>query len=531
MAAKKTTGKPVKRESVPAAPPKKLSIGWLTGILVLAAVLRLYALGSVPRGFYGDEAMDGNNAAQALETGQFHVFYPENNGREGLYINLSAPFVLFLGNTIAAMRLVAAISGILTVWLVYLLGAGWFSARVGLIAAFLLSCSTWHLHNSRLTSRANLSPLFLCLTLYLLAKAFERRHDLRSYLIAAVGAGIAYGLGLHTYINYRVTPVLVAAFWFWWLIRARREKWTRQFWLGTGCFTAAAVIVMAPLLLYFYSHPGAFTGRAGAVAAWNSPTAPPNPIWTHTVATAQMFFDRGDHAWRHNISDRRELFLPVAVVFGVGLAVTLVSLIRARKNRFLYGFLMLWMAVAAVPSILSADEIHALRTTLMIPAVFLIAGLGGEWLWDLAAAILPAAPVKVLAVVFCIAVIVDPVKSYFVDWATHEWVARSYDAWLVDVAAQIRAAGRGKTRYIVIPYVEGENAGIPVLVQAVPYLTRSYTENQQKQANIRYIVQTDPRSNSPAQFCDQARTQHADGEVFCVAYKPDLLAPAIPVHR
>jgi hypothetical protein len=53
-------------------------------ILAYAAFLRLHALTTTPPGLYRDEAMNGNNALAALETHRFAVFYPENNGREGL---------------------------------------------------------------------------------------------------------------------------------------------------------------------------------------------------------------------------------------------------------------------------------------------------------------------------------------------------------------------------------------------------------------------------------------------------------------
>src|SRR3989338_6337276 len=43
-----------------------------------------------PPGLYPDEAMDGNNALSALHTGDFKVFYPPNNGVEGLYANIEA---------------------------------------------------------------------------------------------------------------------------------------------------------------------------------------------------------------------------------------------------------------------------------------------------------------------------------------------------------------------------------------------------------------------------------------------------------
>ena len=95
----------------------------LLPILLLAAFLRLYQVGAVPHGLHPDEAMNGSNALEVLETGRPQIFYPENNGREGLFINVQTLSVAIFGNDAFALRMPAAIFGILTVWGVYLLTA------------------------------------------------------------------------------------------------------------------------------------------------------------------------------------------------------------------------------------------------------------------------------------------------------------------------------------------------------------------------------------------------------------------------
>ena len=67
----------------------------LLGILIVAVFFRLFALTNFPSGLYPDEAMNGNNALEALAGpaaggagGNFKIFYPENNGRGGLFINI-----------------------------------------------------------------------------------------------------------------------------------------------------------------------------------------------------------------------------------------------------------------------------------------------------------------------------------------------------------------------------------------------------------------------------------------------------------
>jgi len=98
----------------------------LAVILIIASFFRLYQINQTPPGLYPDEAMNGNNALQALRTappaGGFKVFYPENAGREGLFINIQAFFLnLFKVNEPWVLRLPSAIFGVLTVLGVYFL--------------------------------------------------------------------------------------------------------------------------------------------------------------------------------------------------------------------------------------------------------------------------------------------------------------------------------------------------------------------------------------------------------------------------
>src|SRR5262245_28738688 len=67
-------------------------------ILALAGFLRLYQLSAIPPALGIDEAMNGSNALENIEKRQLLVFYHENFGREGLFINIQTISVYLLGN-------------------------------------------------------------------------------------------------------------------------------------------------------------------------------------------------------------------------------------------------------------------------------------------------------------------------------------------------------------------------------------------------------------------------------------------------
>ena len=66
------------------------SVAVLLLTAAVAVFLRFYKLDAIPPGLHADEAVDGNDALTAWRTGDYRVFYPENNGREGLFINVQA---------------------------------------------------------------------------------------------------------------------------------------------------------------------------------------------------------------------------------------------------------------------------------------------------------------------------------------------------------------------------------------------------------------------------------------------------------
>jgi len=113
-------------------------------ILAISSFFRLYSLDSIPPGVYPDEAINGNDAIQSLETNQFKLFYPSNNGREGLFINLIAFSFKVFGVHIWSLKLISALAGILTILGLYLLTKELFEKNgeiIALLSSFFLATS------------------------------------------------------------------------------------------------------------------------------------------------------------------------------------------------------------------------------------------------------------------------------------------------------------------------------------------------------------------------------------------------------
>jgi 4-amino-4-deoxy-L-arabinose transferase-like glycosyltransferase len=490
-------------------------------ILFVAALLRLYQISSVPPGLFPDEAMNGNTALQALETGHFAVFYPDNHGQEGLYINIVAPFVLFFGNHPWTVRLPSTIFGILTVWGIYCLGAEMFSMPIGLLASFFSATSFWHIDISRVSGRAIAAPFFLVWALYALFVGIRRARQHQPYLAAVLTAGVVYGLGFHTYTIFRVTPPLVLGIIGYCFLRSRNEGWRRAFWKASIAFLTATALTVLPLLLYFVHNPGQFLRRAAEVSV----TASPHPVREAAInawKVALMFFAAGDQNWRQNYAGRPEIFLPVAILFAMGIIVALAPGLRRKQglDALACAVALTWLLLATVPGIFSDEGVpHAQRTILSIPAAFILAAIGAQWVYGyLSPKVPPNLRPVALGLLFLI-LCYEPYYWYFDKWAGNSNVPLAFTATALDTAAEINAIPRAVPKYLVVATTsEDPQNGIPLLDQTVVFLTRSYTKLEQDEANIHYILPDTAAllSKTPLEYCQEFAASKPGAEVFCL---------------
>lgn len=499
---------------------KRTEIVVLLIILAIAAGFRLYHLHSIPPGLYPDEATNGNDAIQAWESGHFKIFYSTNNGREGLFINLQAISVHFLGNTPFALRLVSAIVGILTVLGTYLLARRMFDNwEMAALAAFLMSIGFWHVNFSRIGFRAIMAPFFAVWALYYLWTAL-RSNRLWHWLLA----GLALGLGFHTYIAFRVMPavVIVVILAYLWSLRAdfRQDKYRHirhQLWGGMALMTAVMVLVILPMAAYFYANPHELVGRTAQVSVFAG-EHPWHDIAINFLRTLGMFVFRGDTNWRHNIAGQPILYWPVAAMFAVGFIRSFLKLGRSMRSHghpsVVQVLLLSWLFIGLAPAVLSNEGVpHALRALLVAPAVYIIAGEGLWWLYtwmrhwygqrDAHQICVPGPDgrhycagegtiiVTVALIAFLSALAVVEASRYFVDWAHNPAVKGEFTQRYSQTAAYLNSLPPSTLKYVVATRGDVLVNGIPLSAQTVMFLTDTSTVEKQKSRNIFYLTKQD----------------------------------------
>jgi len=337
-------------------------------VLVVAALFRLPALGTVPNGLFLDEASRGYDAYALLLTGadQYGVRWPLfaeglDDYTPALYTLLVVPAVAASGLTEVAVRLPAALAGILTVYTTYLCGRALLGSAAGLVAAALVAISPWHVLPSRTGAEWVLLPLFLSTGVWLLARG--RRHG-PSLLLA----GIVLGVGLYSYAFARLlVPLLVVGFAaLWW-----RELTPRWRWALAG---AAVLIALAMPLVWFGLTPA---GQARLQTVVPLDRYRGLALIPYALSNFASYFGPAFLIWGAEPTDHHRLagFGPVLPVM-VPLVVAGLAAVAREPTRA--GLFCLWWLVAAPASAALHRESPSSALLLgAIPAWQLLSGLGG----------------------------------------------------------------------------------------------------------------------------------------------------------
>ncbi|MFA5022558.1 MAG: glycosyltransferase family 39 protein [Patescibacteria group bacterium] len=147
------------------------------------------------------------------------------------------------GQNLLALRLPFVLAGVLSVYLIYLLGKKLFSEKAGLTASFLLAICSYHVWVSRIGLQESIVIFLTLLTFYLFLKNLEDKKHWQW--------GIALGLALLTkYTALIILPIIIIYL----LIFYRPVFKTKNFWLGP----ISAGLTFSPVVIYNFKLYQAF---------------------------------------------------------------------------------------------------------------------------------------------------------------------------------------------------------------------------------------------------------------------------------
>lgn len=358
-------------------------------ILLLAFVLRVVNLTSVPAGFTPDEALFGYDSYSLLKTGrdQWGKSWPivlESFGdfKSPLYAYLAMPSVAVFGLNKFAVRFPNAIIGILAVLVVYFLTKELFKEKkLAIVAALLLAISPWHLPLSRGAFEANLTTFFLPLgILFFLKKKFS------------VLSALVFGLNLFSYHSAKIVTPLIVIFLII-LYKKLNPMFLLIFSLFVGLtiysFTLGAGRRAGDINIYNGSLLEAAEVRIAKINSGLNPILARAVFNKYTITAKRFFvnyisyfsprflFLKGPAEATYGMLPGKGVLYPIESIF---LAAFLYYLAKSRNKQ--YWFILLWILVAPLSASLTQGVGYAAnRVAVMMPAIQIASALGAMQLF------------------------------------------------------------------------------------------------------------------------------------------------------
>lgn len=403
-------------------------------VLVLAAVVRFAALGSIPPGMWYDEAIYSLGGL-SVGHGNWPLFFiTEGHPFEPLYpYSLAAAFAI-AGPSVITARCVSALWGTATVILFYAFARRALGRNWGVVAVAALAFLRWHVHFSRTIFRALLPSFFMVA----LAVLFLRWHE-KKRPFDAIACGVVLGLGFYSYLSFRLAPVVLVA-WMVWLV-ARGELSLRREWRQVLLLWASAAVAFLPLGIDYVRHPAHFTLRTEEVSmftrevqvrgadgvshaqvvrlkAGEAAAAIAENAW----GVAKVWTVRGDYVGRHGIPYRPVFDWLSGGIFIIGIGW---CLRRSLRDQFAFVTLV-WIFVFSMASVFSFGAPNLLRMQGAVPAVALAYVFGLRACWQMLARTFQPSAATYVCAIFFVYFAATQMAEYFIIFPRDAEVQRNF---------------------------------------------------------------------------------------------------------
>ena len=422
-----------------------------TLLLVSACLFGLAAryvlLGSVPPKLWYDEAWFVNTARDVLELRIFPIYFDNfGAGVHPLHVYLTTVMALIVGITPLTGRLVTALSGALTIPLMYLACRDLLSRLLpdnqkrtfAAIAALLQAGLFWNIMLSRLGTEIIHVQLFAIPAFHLFWIGLQRGR-LRCF----VASGAIIGAAQYISPNARFIPITAILISLGVILLHPAQHGRRL--RGLLLAGLVAMLVFAPLGLHFLQNPADFFGRAATVTAGTFGAANvPLALLRNLGNTLLGISIRGDTMIRHNLPGRPNFDPLLSVFFWIG-ALVLVKRLRQDSGALL---ILGWAIGLTLTTVFSDGAPIFTRSLGAAPAMVMIvvAGLFVSYTW-LLQRVRPPFAEGVLAMVVALSLFWNAF-DYFVRFANHPDTFDGFTAGEYEIAAAARRLAESDAVYL-----------------------------------------------------------------------------------
>ncbi|MEM8861128.1 MAG: hypothetical protein AAGD96_22620 [Chloroflexota bacterium] len=415
------------------------------GLLLLAFLLRVYQLDSLPPGLTHDEANHGHEAIEVLN-GIYRYYFPLGYGREPFYAYLLAGWMGVVGVSPFTLRLLIVMGMVVTHAAVYCWVDKLFSRKVALLSLAILAVGWWPLVASRQALRSGLLPLItigLVAGTYAIWDQAQKEQSLAKFFKAirwpVISIAVLIGFMLHTYIAARVLWVFIPALGIYLLLI--NVQVAKRFWMGATPAVAGGLLLSAPLFIYLQNNPGLETRLEmldGPINAFLSGDVLPVLENSWGAFLGIIWPGRGDQFLAYNIPSKQTLAPLTAVFFLLGI---LKSLIRWHQPKYM--LLLLWLGVGLAPSLITGPTAATTRSIGALIPIYLLAALGiCLFNTNVIRAFKLTARHEMIArgslfAVWIASAAYFSVPSYFIDWGQRPDVRAAYQVTMIDALTTV----------------------------------------------------------------------------------------------
>lgn len=371
----------------------------LGGIVLLAVVLRFYALSTNPPALTWDEVSWGYNAytlgiSGKDEFGKTPTTYLESFGdfKPPAYAYLSVIPVWIFGLNEFSTRFVSAFFGVLTVFITYFLTRQIFSTSkfknyYALGASFVLAISPWHILLSRGAFEANVATFFITFGVFLFLFSTQEKKKAK-YLVLSL---LSFVVAMYTFNTSRVflPPFVLILF-------ILKYKILLESWRVVALSIFIPLLVSIPLALFLitpqaklrYEEVNIFSDikviervNLEAANAQNIPFS--NIIYNRRFAylveyvshyldnlNPSFLFIKGDGNPKFSIQDVGQMYIWELPFLLVG------TFLLFRKKEGNWIIIPFWLILGIMPAATARETPHALRIETVLPTFQILVAYG-----------------------------------------------------------------------------------------------------------------------------------------------------------
>jgi hypothetical protein len=383
----------------------------LAGIISLIGFeLRYWKLTEIPSHVDNDVALMGTFGLKLIDAGQHDWIGFSLSEHLLSYDQFMAWSMRLFGQNHYGLVMHSVVLGTLSLLLIFLLGRELGGRFVGFAAIGLLTISYTHIQFSRILF-GNSSSLIAIFSIYAFFKGVRTRKSLWFAI-----AGVLIGWGLLLYDSARVIPLIMLSIMIWqWLWQRESFKSMVKNW---GMLLAGIILGFGPMLAFAIRNFFSFSGRANVVTLWNpiiwqhelssyDTTSPVQVLWQQIWRTFLTLHLTGDQS-PHFMFPRPMVEPLTALLFILGAGYGL-----SKIKNIKYFSLLSWIFFAFIfGGVLTADPPYWPHLNIALPAIALVAAIGGKSLADKITVIFGQTGYKVYAWVMVSVIIITGITNW-----------------------------------------------------------------------------------------------------------------------